>query len=625
MRLGFVKNLSTSLWRALLCVVLPFAVLIALQAYDVLNPALLRSRQIVSHTYNVIATAQTASSVLQEAQRQQRGYLLLGVSTYLEPYRAQSQKALALVVELQRLTADNPEQQGRILDLEQQIGLLLGLMESEVEAYRRDGIRAAQQIVQDNAGIDAMERVRGTIDSIVAAENGLLTRRLAREADEEQAADREGMAGAVLAFMMMIVGVALAMRTFRKERELQLQVNERAREAGAANQQLRERNAELMRANETAAQASQVAKRASLAKGRFLAMASHDLRHPLQTLVLLNWSLRRQARSSEVVEALGQQERAIGSMSRLLDTLLDISKAESGVLKPREVDFAVWPVLDALFREFRTVAVSKGLELRVDRCSESAHSDPALVQQILSNLVSNAIKYTASGFVHLRCLRIGSCVRIEVSDSGIGISPDQLAYIWDEFYQVGVSSSGSRDGYGLGLSIVQRLVQVLDVKLDVHSELHKGSVFALTLRCAETPLVAEGQQLTREGRHAIDLHIMLVEDDPSVRSAMSLVLQRAGITVTAVASGAEALERAHELKRLDVLVTDFHLRNRETGLQVVESVRALLGVRLKAILLTGDTSPDLKSLAPDPDLRIASKPMRLDELLTLLHSLRAAQ
>ena len=118
---------------------------------------------------------------------------------------------------------------------------------------------------------------------------------------------------------------------------------------------------------------------------------------------------------------------------------------------------------------------------------------------------------------------------------------------------------------------------------------------------------------------------MLVEDDPSVRSAMSLVLQRAGITVTAVASGAEALEKAHELERLDVLVTDFHLRNRETGLQVVESVRALLGVRLKAILLTGDTSPDLKSLAPDPDLRIASKPMRLDELLTLLHSLRAAQ
>jgi len=166
-------------------------------------------------------------------------------------------------------------------------------------------------------------------------------------------------------------------------------------------------------------------------------------------------------------DAAGQ---AIGAMSRLLNALLDISKLESGAIRPEPTDFAVAAIFEELRLEFASIAANKGLTLEIERCNEAAYSDPSLVEQILRNLVSNAVKYTPRGFVRLRCLHEAGLVRVEVVDTGIGIPQDQLAYIYEEFYQVGVPTNVSRDGYGLGLSIVQRLVKLLTLKLDVHSE-----------------------------------------------------------------------------------------------------------------------------------------------------------
>ncbi len=376
--------------------------------------------------------------------------------------------------------------------------------------------------------------------------------------------------------------------------------------------------------DESVRTARDIAKRASQAKSRFLATASHDLRQPLQTLALLNGTLRRISTNATANEVLAQQELAITSMSRLLNALLDISKLESGAIKPDPADFAVSALFDELRREFANLASNKGLTLEVMPCDDSVHSDPSLVGQILRNLVSNAIKYTRAGWVALRCLHDEpSHVRIEVLDSGIGIPAEQLRYIYDEFYQVGVPSNTMREGYGLGLSIVHRLVTLLDVKLDVESEVGKGSTFTLTLPASHRAVRPAGRIGPEWTPHTskVEARVLLVEDDPAVRSATRMLLRSDGYQVTAVATVAEALEQARADPRIDLLVTDYHLSEGETGTQVISALRAALVRPLKAVLITGDTSSAVKELPRDPLLQVASKPIKADELLDMLRAL----
>ncbi len=387
----------------------------------------------------------------------------------------------------------------------------------------------------------------------------------------------------------------------------------------------RARDAEVVRT------ARDLATRANEAKSRFLATASHDLRQPLQTLEMLNGSLRRLPTSAGVADAVTQQQVAIGAMSRLLNALLDISKLESGAVRPEPADFAVAPMFEDLLRAFAASAADKGLKFQITAAQEVAHSDPSLIEQILRNLVSNAVKYTQQGFVSLRCLcDSDATLRLEVADTGIGIPAAQLQFIYDEFYQVGVSSNSSREGYGLGLSIVQRLVKLLDLKLEVRSELGKGTVFSLAVpasaassaRLARAANAAQERRLDRQAAAAP--RVLLVEDDKSVRDATRLLFTVEGYRVTAVATLAEALGHASGKDGIDLLVTDYHLANGETGTAVIAALRAALGSPLKAVLITGDTSAAVKELPSDPLMRIASKPVRGDELLSLMRTLIAA-
>jgi PAS domain S-box-containing protein len=372
--------------------------------------------------------------------------------------------------------------------------------------------------------------------------------------------------------------------------------------------------------------ARESAERANLAKSRFLATASHDLRQPLQTLSLLTGSLRRLVTDADLTPVLAQQTLAIQAMSRLLNALLDISKLESGAIKPEMSDFTVQALFEELRNEFAALAADKGLELAVEPCAEAVHSDPALLGQVLRNLVSNAIKYTREGCVRLRCLHERAFVRLEVLDTGIGIPASQLPYICDEFFQVDVPSNSARDGYGLGLSIVQRITRLLDLKLDVESELGRGSRFTLTVPLGEqhqAPIAAGGVRAGGAGRAAATLpHVLLVEDDEAVRAATRLLLRVAGYRVSVAASLREAEARLGEHRDVELLVTDYHLGGSDTGLQAIATARALLGPGLRAVLVTGDTSTAVRELECDAYTRVASKPINADEFLELLEALR---
>lgn len=365
------------------------------------------------------------------------------------------------------------------------------------------------------------------------------------------------------------------------------------------------------------------AERANLAKSRFLATASHDLRQPLQTMALLNGTLQAFLPEGEGAETLAQQEQAIGAMSRLLNALLDISKLESGAIKPDISDFGVATLLEELRAEFASVARSKGLRLTVEPCIDTVRSDPSLLGQILRNLLANALKYTESGYVLLACHREADAVRIDVRDSGIGISPRDLAHIYEEFYQVGVRANSSRDGYGLGLAIVRRLVQLLDLKIHVESAPGAGSTFSLVLPAGAAVQAPAPSQEARK-RAAPPMaphHLLVVEDDPGVRNATRLFLRTEGFRVTAAGSKAEAVKCARSGEAVDLVISDYHLGEDTTGMQVIGELREILGAAVPAILVTGDTSSAVRGLEQKGALRVTSKPINPDELRLLIRSL----
>jgi two-component system CheB/CheR fusion protein len=268
------------------------------------------------------------------------------------------------------------------------------------------------------------------------------------------------------------------------------------------------------------------------------------------------------------------------------------------------------------------------LQLKIEPCGDYVQSDPSLVEQVLRNLISNAIKYTQCGFVRLRCLHDQAFVRLEVLDTGIGMPASALAHIYDEFYQIDVPINTIRDGYGLGLSIVNRIVNLLGHRLEVRSELGKGSTFSLELprgaRKTEVHTRAPGGSHSPLAERQTLPHVLLVEDDAAVRNATRMLLAVEGFRVTTASSLAEAVGQAAKHSDIQLLVTDYHLTNEETGVQVIAAVRRQLAADLKAVLITGDTSSAMRKIEHDGRLlRMTSKPIHADELLGLLRELLA--
>jgi PAS domain S-box-containing protein len=242
--------------------------------------------------------------------------------------------------------------------------------------------------------------------------------------------------------------------------------------------------AELLVARDAIEAMRELADRANQGRKRFLDAASRDLREPLQTLVLLNDSLRRLSTDPDAIEALSRQQQAISEISRLLNALFDIDKLESGAIKPELTDFPVASLFEGLRAEFAGMAAEKGLHYEIEQWDGWVYSDPSLVMQILRSLVSNAIQFTREGSVRLSCRYDAARVRIEVADTGVGIAPEQLPYIFDDFHQVQVPAGSAHDGYGLGLSIARRLARLLGLELDARSKVAGGSAFSITLRAS---------------------------------------------------------------------------------------------------------------------------------------------
>jgi two-component system, chemotaxis family, CheB/CheR fusion protein len=383
---------------------------------------------------------------------------------------------------------------------------------------------------------------------------------------------------------------------------------------------------ERKRADQALALATSQAERANRGKSRFLAAASHDLRQPLQTLSLLQGILLKRTKDAGTLRLIGKIDETLAVMSGMLNTLLDINQLEAGIVRPEVADFPIAELLERLGAEFAFHAHSRHLDWRVVSSGAIVRSDPRLLEQMLRNLLSNAVKYTRQGKILLGCRHRGDKLRIEVRDTGIGIPEDQLQAVFEEFHQLDNPARERGLGLGLGLSILQRLANLLDHPIDVRSRPGAGSAFAIEVplgRLAPDTRPGIGPRVPAQAATHVG-EILIVEDDPAVREMLVLLFQEDGHRTVAAADGREAFAlAARGTLRPDVLIADYNLPAGLTGLQVAAALRTTLHDEIPVIILTGDISSDtLREIARQGCLYL-HKPVKAADLTRLTQSLMA--
>jgi len=369
------------------------------------------------------------------------------------------------------------------------------------------------------------------------------------------------------------------------------------------------------------------AERANLGKSRFLAAASHDLRQPLQTLTLLQGILATKVKDDEGVKLIARLGESLDVMSGILNKLLDINQLEAGIVKPERENFAINTLLDRLRGEFIETAKSKGLVCRVISSRWNVSSDPTLLEQMIRNLISNALKYTTQGKILVGCRRRGDNLRIEIWDTGPGIPKGQLKAVFEEFHQLDNPARERARGLGLGLSIVQRLADLLGHAVDVRSRPGKGSVFSIEVHCAGEERRAAprtGPQLPA-ARQAEGESILVIEDDPAIREMLQLLFEMEGYRITAASDGKSALELvARGDVRPDIVIADYNLPSGPNGLVVAARLRATFDSALPVLIVTGDISIEtLRAISGAGCIQL-NKPIKAEELTRLVRSQLAA-
>jgi two-component system CheB/CheR fusion protein len=387
---------------------------------------------------------------------------------------------------------------------------------------------------------------------------------------------------------------------------------------------------ERRRAADALTAAKRQAELATVAKSRFLAAASHDLRQPLQTLALLQGLLAKKVEGDKAQNLVARIDEALSGMTGMLNTLLDINQIEVGAVKAETTDFPVNELFVRLRDELSYHAQATGLVLRVLPCALSIHSDPRLLEQMVRNLLSNALKYTQRGKVLVGCRRHRGKLRIEIWDTGIGIPPSELQSIFEEYYQLDNTARQRSHGLGLGLSIVKSLGELLGHRVRVRSLQGKGSVFSIEVPLSPSsaasapdhePNAAAGasrQAAPRSGS------ILIVEDDPEVRGHLELFLREEGYDATTAVDGPAALELvARAAIRPDLVLADYNLPSGMNGIQVVQKLRQELSRQIPFIILTGDISTEaLRDIAIHDGVHF-NKPVKLRELTQAIDKLLA--
>lgn len=354
------------------------------------------------------------------------------------------------------------------------------------------------------------------------------------------------------------------------------------------------------------------AEKASIAKSRFLAAASHDLRQPMHALSLFTGSLREEVGGQDRARnLLDRIQSSVDSMVQMFDALLDISRLDAGVIEKEVRDFPVQTLLARLDTLFSPLAIEHGLRFSVASSSAWVRSDPTLLDRILQNLASNAIKYTKEGGVVIGCRRHAHALSIEIWDSGPGIGREHQREIFREFVQLENPEHDRSKGLGLGLAIVERMASLLGHPVRLRSVPGRGSVFAVEVLYGDA---AQGSVVPAAIQTAIDpfasVRVAVIDDEPAIIDATTRLLERWGCVVVGAGSEAEMLELlSRETRTPDLLICDYRLRHGQDGLSAIRNVRLAAGKNMPAVLISGDIAPEHAEKAHASGIDMLRKPV----------------
>lgn len=380
-----------------------------------------------------------------------------------------------------------------------------------------------------------------------------------------------------------------------------------------------QRDRERGRLLEAAQVAREAAEKGSGERSRLLAAASHDLRQPMQAALLDLEIARGAVGQGAAQEPLDRLEVALTSLGSLLDDILDLSKLDIGVIRPALAAVPVGPVLARLAEDVRPLAGGKGLTVRVVRSTARVEADPVLLERVLRHLLDNAVAYTGAGGVLIGCRRRDGRVRIDVVDTGPGLSADRVSVLVEGGSRPAPAVLEDDQGLGLGLSMARQLIRLMGGRLEARSTVGRGSRFSVVLAPPRPTVSPEASSSIRGA--APERRILVVEDEPAIRLSLGAVLADWGWSVTTAVSGPEALEQIEDGLRPDVVMSDYRLTGGLDGITTLRRIRQVIGAPVPCLLLTGDTALP----AQLADVVVMHKPIAMPALRTLVERLASAR
>lgn len=383
---------------------------------------------------------------------------------------------------------------------------------------------------------------------------------------------------------------------------------------------------DLIKREQTLEKARKDAERANVAKTRFLAAASHDLRQPIHALGLFFAELSDRVYSPDTALVIGQVEDSISAINSMLNALLDVSKLDAGVVKPTIEPVALSELFGRLQAEFQPIALENHNELRIRPALAIVNTDPAMLDRMLRNLIGNALRYTENGRIVVAARPRGQHIEIQILDNGAGIPEDQLDEIFVEFHQLKNPARDRRQGLGLGLAIVKRLSVLLHHEIRVTSRLGKGSCFSIILPVAHQTTDSVSGPLTEKsyllnasltGRQAL-----VLDDDIAVLEGMQGLLTRWGCRVITATTSVEAeYKLAANKQKMDLLIIDYRLPSHVSGIEAARHLQNRLGYPVAVLIITGDTGPERLQEADASGYPLLHKPVQPAKLRSTLQYL----
>jgi signal transduction histidine kinase/ActR/RegA family two-component response regulator len=549
----------------------------------------------IVHTERVIGDLHNLESRLIEAAAAGRGYLLTSDGRYLAPFMSAHDAIAGVIAQLRVALSDPLEDPSagsvRMDQVKHLATSALAELDRAVNLQQAGKTADALSIVRGNIGDDLMTDLRGMIATMVADEQGSLDSHLQELQHQEAISVVVSITGAAFAAVLMAVAFALVVRYTGAQHNLQ----------------------------RTLQTEHDIALAADKAKSRFLATASHDLRQPLHAVNLFVSALRRRVSDPEATKLVSGIASAAESMQMMFNSLLDVSKLHAGVVEPNREDFRLQTVLDRLHSSFVAPAAAKRIGFAMDRSEAVLHTDPVLLESILRNLISNAIRYTRRGTVSVECRDDEGVVHLDVRDTGPGIAAEQIERAFEEFQRLDTAKNADERGLGLGLAIVRSLANLLGLPVEVQSEVGVGTTFTVTVPHGAEAASPEIQTY-RTPQSLAQCRILVVEDDALVRTALTREITDWGATAM-TASSAEAAMSMVRMARPDLAIIDRNLGQGASGVELLKMLQLRFGDTFAAIIVTGSTDPEALAELRQSGAMWTTKPVDANELRARVASL----